>query len=905
MLSFRLALNHLALHGVRTALTVAAIALAVSLIVSISSAYASIEAAAMKFMSQVMSQVDAQITRRHDARGGVPASLLAELRDDPAVAQALGRLEVEMPLLDENGKPLAARPALVIGLERPADRRVENLKLLAGAWFDQPEGDVAVIDQMAARVIRDVDAWRTGPEGPSVGLGETIQIAGADGPLRLQVVGIVHKPGILASAIQTIYLPLNTLRRFVAPDQRDALTRIWIDLQTDSDQQAFKERWTTRLAAIDPSLRLRLTRDARSDLERNILGLRIMSFLGGTIAMLAACFIIFSALSMGVSERRRVLALLRAVGMERGHVGSLVLVEAILLAAAGTLIGIPLGLLWVHILASIPMFQLAFSDGVVASRWGIIFAGVCAVLAAALASILPALSAMRTRPLDALATVASAPTNSLPWISFVTGVFLIALDPLFVFAPWPRWIGAMLPVEDPISVGRSFQFYSHFIVGLPALMLGFFLIAPMLVLVIERTAGRLVAALLGIKFELLRQHVSGALWRSAGTAAALMVGLAVLIVLQTQGRTVVGGWKIPTKFPDMFIFSGKFGGLNAADQQKLMSVPGIVPGQAMPIAIASPELGAGFWAIAGAAVMPNATMFFGIDPDIAFDLMELDFRDGNAEDARRMLKLGRHLIVTEEFRQLRGIKTGDTIELNTPRHGMVPYTVAGVVWSPGIDVIVSMQDLGTQLDQRTAASLFGTLDDARKDFGVESIYLFAANLEPGVDRDTLVTQIRTTLGVMGLQAGDVRQIKAEIRDQIQNLLLMMSAVSLAAMLVASLGVANTVMASVRSRRWVMGILRSVGAERSVLLRIVLAEAVLLGVAGAVLGTGAGLLLAIDARKLMTVIVGYAPPQVIPWGIVAMGMGAVLLVSVLAALLPARLIARAEPLELLQAGRAAT
>src|SRR5438105_9392872 len=118
-------------------------------------------------------------------------------------------------------------------------------------------------------------------------------------------------------------------------------------------------------------------------------------------------------------------------------------------------------------------------------------------------------------------------------------------------------------------------------------------------------------------------------------------------------------------------------------------------------------------------------MFFGVVPDRCMKMMALDFRDGNPTDAVRMLKKGRHLIITDEFRQLKGLKVGDKLSLKSI-HGPVDYTVCGVVWSPGIDVMVSMFDLGKQFEQRTAASVFGSLEDARNDFGVDKIYFFAA-----------------------------------------------------------------------------------------------------------------------------------------------------------------------------------
>jgi putative ABC transport system permease protein len=260
--------------------------------------------------------------------------------------------------------------------------------------------------------------------------------------------------------------------------------------------------------------------------------------------------------------------------------------------------------------------------------------------------------------------------------------------------------------------------------------------------------------------------------------------------------------------------------------------------------------------------------------------------------------------VTEEFRQLKGLKTGDKLPLKTTRHGVVDYTIAGVVWSPGIDVIVSLFDLGKQFEQRTAASIFGTLEDARDDFGVEGVYLFAANLEYGVQRAAITEEIKKTVGAWGLQAGDVRVVKSQIQYQFKKILLLVSTVAFSAMAVASLGVANTIMASVRSRRWQFGILRSIGVTRTQLLRIVLVESLLLGFVGVVLGLSAGGLLALNAKQELQILLGYNPSFTIPWGIIGAGAGIVMLISLLAGLWPAVSVARSQPLSLLAAGRSA-
>src|SRR5437762_3044321 len=155
----------------------------------------------------------------------------------------------------------------------------------------------------------------------------------------------------------------------------------------------------------------------------------------------------------------------------------------------------------------------------------------------------------------------------------------------------------------------------------------------------------------------------------------------------------------------------------------------------------------------------------------------------------------------------------------------------------------------------------------------------------------------------GMQAGDVRQIKWQIQNGFERVLLLLSTVAFASMAVAALGVTNTIMASIRSRRWQFGVLRSVGVTRAQLLRLVLAEALLLGLVGCALGLVAGFQMSVDANGLSRYIAGYVVPLKPPWGLIGIGAGIVVVTAVLASIWPAAGVARAEPLALLQAGRA--
>jgi len=865
----KLVTSNLATRKARTALTVAAIAFSVSLVVAVTSGYQSAEGAIYKYLIAYMGATDVQITHRNDFRQGVSESLVDELRKDPAVKIAFGRLETDTGLIDAQGKPIAGRAAQLIGVDRPTDVDITRAATDAGKWFDTDTGDVAVIDQQCAEVLK-------------VGLGDTILLPSVNEKHPFKVVGICHKPAILAERISWIYLPLRTAQDL--SNRKGQVTRIMIQLNKGSDDEAFAKRWDARLAAIDPDLKLRLARDTRKEMDKNLSGVHFMSFQAGAVSMIAAVFVVFSALLMGVTERQRTLAMLRAIGAQRGQVARLVLIEGAYLGAAGAVFGVAFGILWALVLTR--WKHDFFTAGLIVDWAGVASGVVTAVMASLLAGSLPAWWASRVSPLEAMTPHAKPPSVRAPLWCALAGAVLISIDSAIIFAP---------------GVYKDVKFYGHFIVGLEGIMCGFFLLAPLFVWVVEFCFARVAALILGIEHHLLKQQLSGGVWRAAGTGAALMIGLAILVVMQTVGHSMLGGWRLPNKFPDIFIYAGQ--GLTQDQWKVLDDVEGIKKGEVLPIAIAFPGLPEGLFGVIGAAVLPDSTMFLGVEPDLALQMMELEFRDGNAAQAAADLKKGDQIIVTEEFRVLKGLKVGDKLPLMT-KNGMKDFRICGVVWSPGIDVMVSMFDMGRMFDQRTAASVFGSIDDAKKYFGKDKAFLFAANLQPGVDKDEMLKKVKAQLGEKGWKAGDVRHIKYEIIKGFGRLLLLLTTVAFSAMAVAALGVTNTVMASIRSRQWQFGILRSIGVTRGQLVRLVLAEALLLGVVGCALGLAMGFLLSVNALGLSRAMLGYVVEMAPPWPIIATGSGIILAVSLIASLWPAITVARAEPLSLLQSGRTA-
>jgi ABC-type antimicrobial peptide transport system permease subunit len=965
----KLIVANLTARPTRAVLTALAVAAAVMLMVAVTSGYKTVESAALGFFQEQLGSADLRIMPDRGTPLTVDDAAAIEARPD--VRTAVPRLVRRLPIT-LNDQTVGVN---VQGVTDGDDTKA-RLPVTVSTLIDIEPGDDSQrlkFDSATARQIYlDPGAFTRLDASP----GDVLELPTADGPVPFEVVGYVDKPRIIAGAMTTAYVPLAALQALDA-EGGGAVSTVFIEVEPGVQPAALADELEPLAAAN--GWEVDLTRETREEIDNMMLGMRLLALMGGSVTLLAGSFIVFTTLSMGVAERQRMLAMLRAIGAGRWQVAASVLGEGLIIVALGVAIGLPLGLASVQFLSVI--FSDVLGDDIQISGLGMVVATVGMGVAAIVAGLLPAWRAVRTDPLSAMSPQAGGNGSKVPWLLVGVGVLLAAFDTALLFSPddtpLPTMFG-LFPDDE-----RAVRFYGHIFVGVPALMIGFFLLAPAAVWAVEKVAlfglslGRKakvgvpiglavlaasvfgglwlvgvagakdvpaatllpavggllllpvvmvagLALLAGWLFTndaaLLRQQLTGGLWRAAGTAAALMVGLSTLVIMQVQGNTAIGGWQLPDGFPDVFIYTdlGDFRGLSPSDQQAIANAPQIAARpdgspDVMPVYLFHPRLGDSPWALA-ATRMPNSTTCLAAEPEQLLDMLNLTFVRGNREEALALLRGGQAIIITEEFRRLRGYDVGDPFPLSTPK-GELDFTVAAVVNSPGLDVMIGQFDLAEQFESEAASTVFATAEDAENIFGVTDARIVAANLRSDVpsfdkidgkraERDAMVAQLQAELGRTGLNIADVRTLKEDIQTTFRRILQMASFVAWAAMGVASFGVTNAVIASVRSRQWQFGLLRALGVTRTGLMKIVLAEAALLGAVGTLLGLAAGMLLALNARRVTAQLIGFQHPLDVPWGVVGLGAAAVVLVSLLAAAEPALRAARATPLSLLQAGRSA-
>ena len=277
-----------------------------------------------------------------------------------------------------------------------------------------------------------------------------------------------------------------------------------------------------------------------------------------------------------------------------------------------------------------------------------------------------------------------------------------------------------------------------------------------------------------------------------------------------------------------------------------------------------------------------------------------------------------------------GLHRGDRFQLIPPEspERRLEYTIAGVIALPGSHFMTKFSGLRRR-DGRMAALVFASWEDVRRDFDLKQTNFFWMNLDPKVSLEEVAAALRPiadrNLGARqpvnqqgtwthramtagpSLRLSTRDQVYANLRERAEPMIWAMCQLPLITLLVTSLGVVNTVVASVRARRWELGVLRAVGISRGALVRMILAEGLLIGVVTCLLSLAFGLLAGwcgTGISQYVSFFGGLNPALTIPWSHLGLGLTATLGLCLAAALGPAMSVGRSEPLRLLQQGRAA-
>ncbi|XOV77218.1 MAG: ABC transporter permease [Phycisphaerales bacterium] len=396
-----------------------------------------------------------------------------------------------------------------------------------------------------------------------------------------------------------------------------------------------------------------------------------------------------------------------------------------------------------------------------------------------------------------------------------------------------------------ISDDSTFVFYSYAYAGLPLMFLGYFLLGVPLVLAVSLLLTPTLRAVFRLPKGLLEGTVRGTPVRHGFTAGALMIGVAMLVSIWTNGNALLRDYLGSIEFPEAFVLS-RFG-LPPDVTERLESLEFVTE----TCIITEQKIETNAFGISG--FREPKTTFIGFEVDKFFELNKLNWVAGDPEYARRRLSEGGAVIVAKEFLTNRpeyGIGNSFPVEWQETVH---EFEIVGAVTSPGLDLVSKYFDVGKERQDFSIHSVFGSLEDLRSLFETDAIEFVQIKMDGSVTDEEATRLIREAVDLPLIIVGSGQEIKAGIMEIGRGSMRIMASVAIASMLIGIFGVSNIVIAGIDARRFEFGVLRAVGGQAGLLRRLIIAEVLLLTVTGSVLGTLLGLQGAFAGQRMWTVL----------------------------------------------------
>ena len=585
---------------------------------------------------------------------------------------------------------------------------------------------------------------------------------------------------------------------------------------------------------------------------------RRLMLLATMIAFLSCAAIVATGMTTAVLEELREMGIARAIGASRAQLFGAQLVTGLAIGLGGGVIGVPVGLALLSVLVAI--YRDYVPAGLTFDMRGAAIAVAGAALSGVLGGLFPAFRAARISPLEALAIRARPPRRGLVLAAVaVSGA---------IFAVWA--IGL-------VPESRDTRFWIYAFGTLPLLHVAWFLLSVPITLGVSRAASPLFERVLRLPPGLLSASIARMPWRLGCTAGALMVAVSILVSTRSNGDAIIRDLRERVRFADGFVFCTS--GLSRDEQARIASTEGVagaLPIGYLPLRVAGEQL----FGVKGMG--PTNVVCVGFEPRPFLEMNRLDWLQGDPETAIPRLEQGDAILVAPEFLVARGLGVGSKLRLGSGKNE-ADFEIVGVVTAAGLDIATQTFGMRQIYMEQAVSCVFMSFDAVERHFDTRDAYIMQLKLAPGLDEDAekrLGEQISDR--VPGAVFSSGRAIRGFVEDVGRTGLALTSAVALAALALAAIGVGSVVAAGISARTREFGILRAVGGSTRVLVGLVLGETLVMALAALVSGTALGLQLAWMGVGLYRDFAGLRLKWTFPYASLAVGAIVVVAVALLAA-----------------------
>jgi putative ABC transport system permease protein len=711
-------------------------------------------------------------------------------------------------------------------------------------------------EDLKERGIVLVDSYA---EDENIRVNDVIKIITPNGSKELKVLGLIAREGPGKNNNGSFgIIPLGTAREFFnRSDEVDQIDIVPVNPNPSTTELA--ELRTALQQEIGDNYSVTYPSGQGERMTQMLQNYQIgLNFMSG-IALFVGAFLIYNAFAMTVVERTREFGMLRTIGMTQRQVITQVLVEAGILGFFGSALGAGLGVLLARGLTNLMETMMSQELGIVqVGMPDLLFSMSIGVGVTFLAALIPALQAGRISPIEALRVRGKAREGWLIRYGWTLGIILLGGSvALLIMNPFPY--------DVQFRLGSMTVF---------ALFTGATLLIPVSVGLWEIVSRPVIKLIYGSSGSLGSRNVQRSRLRTTLTVAALMVGVAMVIMvrgmtgsfaadLRTWIQAYLGG--------DIYVTSSVR--LRSDLERRLKGIEGVY--EVAPLRYFNVD-----WKTpAGETETIN---FMAIDVAAYARVTSFVFsgEQVDPQQALERLQAGRAVFVSTVLAEKYDLAPGGTVTLKT-RRGYKEFEIAGVV--------VDFYNQGLVVQ--------GSWEDMRRYFNIRDANTLLVKVEADAPAAAVQERIDSEYGDRyHLVLISNEMIRAQVLTLMDQAFSMFDVMALISIVVGSLGVINTLTMSVIERTREIGMLRAIGTTRGQIVKMVLAEALLIGVIGGILGLGTGVVLARILFIGMTTMSGYRLTFVLPPDGVILSLVIALVISQLAAIAPARRASKVRILE---------
>jgi putative ABC transport system permease protein len=779
----------------------------------------------------------------------IPESVLAKVRSVPEVEVAVGDLTDEARIVSKKGKVLGTGPYFGVGYDSrvPGAQRLTPFRLREGSWATKP-GEV-VIDAGSAK-------------DQKYGLGDTVRIVTRGPAQGFRVTGIATFGSVksLGTATFAIFEIRTAQQLFKKAGRYD-------DILVGGRQGVSKTAVRAALArALPPSLAVQSAekqdRFTLDGLKQFIGFIQTFLIVFGGVAVFVGAFTIFNTLSITVAQRSREFAMLRTIGATRRQILKVVMVEAFAVGTLASVVGLFAGLGLAKLLSSLlASFGLDLPQtGLVFTTRTIVVALLVGIIVTVLAGFGPALRATRVSPVTVLREGAEVPPGRVgrraPQIALVLTAIALVLLGLGLFGSG---------FDDTI------RFAAFLGPGVLVLFIGVALMSPRFVTPLASLLGRPAQRLGGAAGRLARRNAERNPGRTAITASALMIGIALVTFVTVLGaglrESTSGSLKKEVRSDYVLVGSDGYSPIAPEAALAATNVPGVTVATGVRQDVAR--------------IFGKKHSVDGVDPERFPVVFHQQYTHGSDADLRALGADG--AVVTKSFADKHHLSVGERFTALAVSRKRLSLVVRAVSDPPKFNPL-GLGDV--TISESTFVLAFPTQRER---------YAFV-KVDGGVSpatTQTLSAAMRAFPDVKLQTKAKFQKDQAAFVDQILQILYVLLAL---AVIVSLFGIVNTLVLSVFERTRELGMLRAVGMSRRQVRRMIRHESVITALIGAVLGVVVGLFL---AALVTTALSSEGLQFALPLGSLVAFVIVAAVAGVLAAIAPARRAARLNVLNALQ------